>query len=50
MVKTVPTSGASIAGPTAALVLARHGIDTTVVERAGALCGGGYPIDIPSNE
>src|SRR5580658_5176423 len=46
MVRKVLISGASIAGPTAALVLARHGIDTTVVERAGALRGGGYPIDI----
>lgn len=46
MVKKVLISGASIAGPTAALVLARHGIDTTVVEKAGALRGGGYPIDI----
>jgi 2-polyprenyl-6-methoxyphenol hydroxylase-like FAD-dependent oxidoreductase len=44
--KKVLISGASIAGPTAALVLARHGIDTTVVEKAGALRGGGYPIDI----
>jgi 2-polyprenyl-6-methoxyphenol hydroxylase-like FAD-dependent oxidoreductase len=46
MVKKVLISGASIAGPTAALVLARHGIETTVVEKAGALRGGGYPIDI----
>src|ERR1700722_6418676 len=46
MVRKVLISGASIAGPTAGLVLARHGIETTVVEKAGALRGGGYPIDI----
>ncbi|RSN24046.1 FAD-dependent oxidoreductase [Streptomyces sp. WAC 05977] len=47
MVKgTVLVSGASIAGPAAAFWLRRHGFSVTVVEKAGALRGGGYPIDI----
>ncbi|WP_411338834.1 FAD-dependent monooxygenase [Sphingopyxis sp. J-6] len=39
-------SGASIAGPTVAYWLDRHGFDVTVVERADALRSGGYAIDI----
>src|SRR4051794_3481909 len=43
---TVLISGASIAGPAAAFWLRRHGFAVTVVEKADALRGGGYPIDI----
>lgn len=43
---TVLVSGASIAGPAVAFWLRRHGFSVTVVEKAGALRGGGYPIDI----
>jgi 2-polyprenyl-6-methoxyphenol hydroxylase-like FAD-dependent oxidoreductase len=43
---TILISGASIAGPTLAFWLHRYGFDVTVVEKAGALRGGGYPIDI----
>ncbi|MEU8874156.1 FAD-dependent monooxygenase [Streptomyces javensis] len=39
-------SGASIAGPALAYWLHRSGFTVTVVEKAGALRGGGYPIDI----
>ncbi|QES39965.1 FAD-dependent oxidoreductase [Streptomyces venezuelae] len=39
-------SGASIAGPALAYWLNRHGYAVTVVEKAGALRGGGYPVDI----
>lgn len=39
-------SGASIAGPTLAYWLDRYGFEVTVVEKAGAVRGGGYPIDI----
>ncbi|GGL58835.1 FAD-dependent oxidoreductase [Microlunatus endophyticus] len=39
-------SGASIAGPAVAYWLEQYGFDVTVVERAGQLRGGGYPIDI----
>ncbi|ONI91020.1 FAD-dependent oxidoreductase [Actinosynnema sp. ALI-1.44] len=39
-------SGASIAGPTLAYWLTRHGYAVTVVERAGAVRSGGYPIDV----
>lgn len=39
-------SGASIAGPTVAYWLNRFGCDVTVVERAAAVRGGGYPIDV----
>ena len=39
-------SGASIAGPTLAYWLRRRGFEVTVVEKAGAIRGGGYPIDI----
>jgi 2-polyprenyl-6-methoxyphenol hydroxylase-like FAD-dependent oxidoreductase len=38
-------SGASIAGPSAAYWLARYGFQTTVVERAPALRGGGFGVD-----
>ncbi|MHC1560410.1 FAD-dependent monooxygenase [Actinomycetospora sp. C-140] len=43
---TVLISGASIAGPTLAFWLARRGFAVTVVERADAVRGGGYPIDV----
>ncbi|MFG1602481.1 FAD-dependent monooxygenase [Actinoplanes sp. NPDC049265] len=39
-------SGASIAGPTLAYWLHRYGWDVTVVEKAPAVRGGGYPIDV----
>lgn len=39
-------SGASIAGPTLAYWLTRHGYGVTVVERAAAVRSGGYPIDV----
>ncbi|MFI9559244.1 FAD-dependent monooxygenase [Nonomuraea endophytica] len=39
-------SGASIAGPALAFWLNRHGHAVTVVEKAGALRAGGYPIDV----
>ncbi|TKK78800.1 FAD-dependent oxidoreductase [Herbidospora galbida] len=39
-------SGASIAGPALAYWLNRYGFEVTVVEKASALRGGGYPIDI----
>ncbi|MGC2331695.1 MAG: FAD-binding domain [Candidatus Acidiferrales bacterium] len=38
-------SGAGIAGPTLAYWLARHGFDTTLIEKAPALRTGGYVID-----
>ncbi|MFI5612376.1 FAD-dependent monooxygenase [Amycolatopsis sp. NPDC051903] len=43
---TVLISGASIAGPALAYWLDRYGFEVTVVEKASALRGGGYPIDI----
>lgn len=43
---TVLISGASIAGPALAFWLDRYGFQVTVVEKAEALRGGGYPIDI----
>jgi 2-polyprenyl-6-methoxyphenol hydroxylase-like FAD-dependent oxidoreductase len=43
---TVLISGASIAGPALAFWLGRYGYGVTVVEKAAALRGGGYPIDI----
>ena len=43
---TVLISGASIAGPTLAYWLHRYGFTVTVVERAHAPRGGGYPIDV----
>jgi 2-polyprenyl-6-methoxyphenol hydroxylase-like FAD-dependent oxidoreductase len=39
-------SGASIAGPTLAYWLHRYGFEVTVVEKAPAVRGGGYPIDV----
>jgi 2-polyprenyl-6-methoxyphenol hydroxylase-like FAD-dependent oxidoreductase len=39
-------SGASIAGPTVAYWLKRHGFDVTVVERSSSIRLGGYPIDL----
>ena len=39
-------SGASIAGPALAHWLHRYGFEVTVVEKADAVRGGGYPIDI----
>jgi len=45
-VENVLISGASIAGPALAYWLSRYGIKATVVERATALRGGGYAIDI----
>ncbi|QEH35198.1 6-hydroxynicotinate 3-monooxygenase precursor [Aquisphaera giovannonii] len=44
--RRVLISGASIAGPTLAYWLDRRGFAVTVVERAPAVRGGGYPIDI----
>ncbi|MFI0779504.1 FAD-dependent monooxygenase [Streptomyces sp. NPDC021212] len=44
--RTVLISGASIAGPALAYWLHRSGFAVTVVEKAGALRDGGYPIDI----
>ena len=44
--RRVLISGASISGPALAYWLHRSGFAVTVVERAGALRGGGYPIDI----
>ncbi|MER7780228.1 FAD-dependent monooxygenase [Streptomyces sp. NPDC096191] len=38
--------GASIAGPALAFWLNRHGFEVTVVEKAGTLRSGGYPIDV----
>lgn len=43
---TVLISGASVAGPALAYWLRRYGFDVTVVEKANAPRGGGYPIDI----
>ncbi|MGW6792060.1 FAD-dependent monooxygenase [Streptomyces chartreusis] len=44
--RKVLISGASIAGPALAYWLNRYGFEVTVVEKAGAIRGGGYPIDI----
>ncbi|MFE5958235.1 FAD-dependent monooxygenase [Streptomyces rubiginosohelvolus] len=44
--RTVLISGASIAGPALAFWLNRYGFAVTVVEKAGALREGGYPIDV----
>ncbi|MFD4024156.1 FAD-dependent monooxygenase [Streptomyces sp. NPDC058576] len=44
--RTVLISGASIAGPALAFWLNRYGFAVTVVEKAGALRDGGYPIDV----
>ncbi|WAP59679.1 FAD-dependent monooxygenase [Streptomyces sp. S465] len=44
--RTILISGASIAGPALAYWLRRYGFAVTIVEKAAALRGGGYPIDI----
>lgn len=44
--RTVLISGASIAGPALAFWLNRFGFAVTVVEKADAFRGGGYPIDV----
>jgi 2-polyprenyl-6-methoxyphenol hydroxylase-like FAD-dependent oxidoreductase len=44
--KTVLISGASIAGPTLAYWLSRHGFAPTIVERAPALRPGGQAVDL----
>ncbi|MET7640680.1 FAD-dependent monooxygenase [Streptomyces sp. NPDC005438] len=44
--RRVLISGASIAGPTLAYWLDRYGFEVTVVEKAPAVRGGGYAIDI----
>ncbi|MFF7791235.1 FAD-dependent monooxygenase [Streptomyces sp. NPDC007991] len=44
--RTALISGASISGPALAYWLHRSGYAVTVVEKAGALRDGGYPIDI----
>jgi 2-polyprenyl-6-methoxyphenol hydroxylase-like FAD-dependent oxidoreductase len=44
--RKVLISGASIAGPALAYWLHRSGFAVTVVEKAGALRDGGYPIDV----
>lgn len=44
--RRVLISGASIAGPALAYWLDRYGFEVTVVEKAGAVRGGGYAIDI----
>ncbi|CAM5682607.1 hypothetical protein SAFG77S_04780 [Streptomyces afghaniensis] len=44
--RNVLISGASIAGPALAYWLHRSGFAVTVVEKAGALRDGGYPIDV----
>jgi 2-polyprenyl-6-methoxyphenol hydroxylase-like FAD-dependent oxidoreductase len=44
--KTVLISGASVAGPTLAYWLRRHGFTPTVVEQAPALREGGYKVDL----
>jgi 2-polyprenyl-6-methoxyphenol hydroxylase-like FAD-dependent oxidoreductase len=43
---SVLISGASVAGPVLAFWLRRAGVEVTVVEKAGAVRGGGYPIDL----
>ncbi|MEW2492493.1 FAD-dependent monooxygenase [Streptomyces nodosus] len=44
--RRVLVSGASIAGPALAYWLDRYGFEVTVVEKAAAVRGGGYAIDI----
>ncbi|MFJ4828859.1 FAD-dependent monooxygenase [Streptomyces sp. NPDC088747] len=44
--RTVLISGASIAGPALAYWLDRYGFQVTIVEKARAIRGGGYAIDI----
>ncbi|MFF3546955.1 FAD-dependent monooxygenase [Streptomyces platensis] len=44
--RKVLISGAGVAGPALAFWLNRYGFEVTVVEKAGTLRGGGYPIDV----
>ncbi|CAM5411472.1 hypothetical protein STENM327S_01586 [Streptomyces tendae] len=44
--RRVLISGASIAGPALAHWLDRYGFEVTVVEKAAAVRGGGYAIDV----
>lgn len=44
--REVLISGAGVAGPALAFWLNRYGFAVTVVEKAGALRDGGYPIDV----
>lgn len=44
--RTILIVGAGIAGPVLAYWLQRYGFQPTVVERAPALCAGGYKVDI----
>ncbi|MEW9520658.1 FAD-dependent monooxygenase [Streptomyces tubercidicus] len=44
--RTVLISGAGVAGSALAFWLNRYGFTVTVVEKAGALRAGGYPIDV----
>ncbi|MCM4083429.1 FAD-dependent monooxygenase [Paractinoplanes hotanensis] len=44
--RTVLISGASVAGPALAFWLNRYGYAVTVVEKAGSVRSGGYPIDV----
>lgn len=44
--RQVLISGASVAGPTLAYWLVRHGFGVTIVEKAPAVRSGGYPIDV----
>lgn len=44
--RTILISGASIAGPSLAYWLDRYGFEVTVVEKAPAMRGGGYAIDV----
>ncbi|GGQ25642.1 2-polyprenyl-6-methoxyphenol hydroxylase-like FAD-dependent oxidoreductase [Actinomadura coerulea] len=44
--RKVLISGAGIAGPALAFWLTRHGYAVTVVEKAGSLRSGGYPVDV----
>ncbi|MEV5548606.1 FAD-dependent monooxygenase [Streptomyces sp. NPDC052309] len=44
--RTVLVSGAGVAGPALAFWLNRYGFAVTVVEKAGTLRSGGYPIDV----
>ncbi|MGC4941198.1 FAD-dependent monooxygenase [Kribbella sp. DT2] len=46
MNRTVLISGASIAGPALAYWLDRYGFQVTVVEKASAVRGGGYAVDV----
>ncbi|MZE75381.1 FAD-dependent monooxygenase [Streptomyces sp. SID5789] len=51
MIRTAPgpkvlISGAGIAGAALAFWLDRHGFEVTVVEKAGTLRSGGYPVDV----